>query len=680
MRIAILLLVSTCWAQQWSGVLDPSRAVDWSATHPGVTGGAIGALPDALWPNCTTASCSTLFGGTVTAASIVAALGSAPANSVVRIPAGTFTPTGWLMQGINNVVLRGAGANQTFLVLSDNVGGCRGITGFVGICISTSSSNDKATQQNGPVNLTGTFSKGQTTLTFASVPNLKVGNIVVFDQTNDTADDGSILVTDTNSTITASSPACSGNGNTAPCGTVGPVSLEANNGGTQRTGRQEMQVVTITACGGVTTLGSSCSGTNVSVTFDPGLAMPNWASGKTPQAWWASSPVSNVGIENMSIDFTSAGSVPGIAIANAHDTWISGVRSIQTNRSHVQIDYSQHITVRDSYFFLTLNSLSQSYGAECNGASDVLVENNIFQAVTAPLMSNGPCSGTVFGYNFQINNYYVGSTHYNIVGLIDHTAGIDNYLWEGNYGNATGHDVFHGSHHFGTIFRNRFTGPQPACWVSGSPYSSATFGTCTNSLNVVQMLSYTRFYNYIGNILGTTGTNTNYSSGGSNTLVWDIGQGNTEGAVTVPADPNVLPTLMRWGNCDSASGFGSCRFVSGEVPSALSGSQAAYSNPVPANNTLPASFYYTSKPSWWPGTKAWPAIGPDVSGGNVSGVNGLAFTIPAQDCFLTTMGGPSDGTGAVLSFNASTCYSAAAAPTGSVTGGKLIIGGKAIIK
>jgi hypothetical protein len=48
-----------------------------------------------------------------------------------------------------------------------------------------------------------------------------------------------------------------------------------------------------------------------------------------------------------------------------------------------------------------------------------------------------------------------------------------------------------------------------------------------------------------------------------------------------------------------------------------------------------------------------------VTGGNVANVGGHAYSIPAMDCFLSTMGGPADGTGSVLSFNASTCYTSA---------------------
>jgi len=154
---------------------------------------------------------------------------------------------------------------------------------------------------------------------------------------------------------------------------------------------------------------------------------------------------------------------------------------------------------------------------------------------------------------------------------------------------------------------------------------------------------------------------------------------------------------MRWGNytaitqsSDTPANSG-IRFVSSEVPSGIT----AYPNSVPSNNTLPASFYLSSKPAWWPSAKPWPSIGPDVTSGNLlmctsgtykggfvlssgsctsgsgsNAYNGHAYTIPAADCYISTMGGNPIGTSGLLTFNASTCYtvtSGAVGITGNVT-------------
>jgi hypothetical protein len=115
-------------------------------------------------------------------------------------------------------------------------------------------------------------------------------------------------------------------------------------------------------------------------------------------------------------------------------------------------------------------------------------------------------------------------------------------------------------------------------------------------------------------------------------------------------DPLVAATLLRWGNYDVATG--TSRFVAGEIP---------VGNAVPSDQTMPASLYLSARPSWW-GTMPWPAIGPDVAGGQ--DVAGHVYKIPARLCYETT---PRNGDG-TLNFNATTCYSGStlrppAAPT-----------------
>ena len=70
---------------------------------------------------------------------------------------------------------------------------------------------------------------------------------------------------------------------------------------------------------------------------------------------------------------------------------------------------------------------------------------------------------------------------------------------------------------------------------------------------------------------------------------------------------------------------------------------------VPASRALPASLFLAARPRWW-GTIAWPAIGPDVTGGQDPA--GHAHKIPAEVCFETTAR-QADGT---LRFDAAACY------------------------
>lgn len=421
-----------------------------------------------------------------------------------------------------------------------------------------------------------------------------------------------------------------------------------------------MQIVTVTQCDGNTTLGHACSsGTNV--TISPGLYMPTWSSSNSPQAWWATHPPHNVGVQNLSIDSTNVGWAVGsgsaITFFNTVNGWVQGVRTANTSRNAVWAYYSEHITVRNSYFFLARNSTSTSYGFECFTSSDDLVENNIFQAMAGPLVLNGSCEDVVLGYNFSILGFYTSSAGYVMPMSNLHGINTDFDLYEGNVGSLMSGDDFHGTHNLDTMFRNYFAGNYPACTNSayGTPYLSATFAACKSDQIAMQLRSFSRFFNAIGNVLGQTGIQNGYQTGGA--PIYDLGNGYTDGSsgVTVPSDPVVAQTFMRWGNYDTVNA--TVQWNSSEVPSELTGAQSPYANPVPSSQALPASFYYAFQPSWWPSAKPWPAIGPDVTGGNKPGLSGHAYSIPAEDCYFSTMGGAINGFNTTpLAFDENTCY------------------------
>jgi hypothetical protein len=255
---------------------------------------------------------------------------------------------------------------------------------------------------------------------------------------------------------------------------------------------------------------------------------------------------------------------------------------------------------------------------------------------------------------------------------------------EGNITNwATGDDI-HGTGNLNTYFRNLFYGLQPVCYSSGSSYSTATYATCSNPASPIIITAYHRFYNTIGNVLQNTDASEVYGNSGTPSNTVSIIQTGvfSQGSVV---DANVYSTGMFWGNADNVTGYGSPRFNCSEVPTALTGVQAPYSNPCPSSHTLPASFYYSSTPSWWPSGKPWPLIGSDVTGGNLllctggtqsrafvttafasactsaggstsTALGGLSNSNPAMDCYLA-LGGLPNGTGFPLTnFNESSCY------------------------
>jgi hypothetical protein len=651
--VALMVLCSSSPAQLWNGVLAPSRAVDWSSTSPGVVGG----VSSSSWTQCTTAACNTVATATssATAAQINAAIASAPANSYVSLAAGTYS----LSSGINmapNVVLRGAGPDSTFLVFQGGTP-CGGEGGQICFIDSTgwyygssavtvggtNSATFCGTAASGSCN--NTYSQGATTIQLSSVGSSGVvnGQYIYLDQANDNP----------------STPSVSNKTGMLICDNTSPTdgcSLEGGSPGRKSGGvdRSQTQIVKI-----VSGCSSACKGAGpFAVTITPGLYGLKWNASQSPGAWWSASNMQNAGIENLSIDSTSVGTgtESGIYFNNAFNCWVSNIRSISPNRNHVWFWQSAHNTVQNSYFFGTQNAASQSYGVESFISSDNLVVNNIFQQVTAPIML-GPSMGSVFAYNFSINDTYYTAAWMQQAIAWRHDAGALYNLSEGNITSGFWEDVFHGTGGANTALRNYAVG-----WESGKSESTVP----------VQLFAYNRFENFIGNVLGCNNTTTSYPGNcgapydkayttnggvGQAASIFDLNAGNLETATLVLADPYVTTSLMRWGNYDVVNS--NVRFVNSEVPSGLTD---GYANPVPGSTTLPNSFWSTGKPSWWGSSIPWPAIGPDVTGGNVPGVSGHVNLNPSANCYLNSMNGPTDGSGSVLTFNAGKCYGTGVVP------------------
>jgi len=426
----------------------------------------------------------------------------------------------------------------------------------------------------------------------------------------------------------------------APC-------LNENGTGNNRSGRGQLEMKQITAISG-----------NV-VTISPGLYNTNWRAAQNPGAWWVGPMLTGVGIENLTVNHNGSASVnSGIYFLNCHNCWVKNVRSLYANRNHVWCFTSSNITVRDSYFYGTLNNAEKSYGFEGYGCADALIENNIFQHMPGPVVIDNT-TGLVDAYNFDIDHVFIVPT-WQIGGHVEHAVGTSFNLWEGNQTVGFEADDVHGTHNQGTLFRN---------WING-----LDVGKTQETVPIV-LQAFSREYNIIGNVLGTPGYHTNYEDRydlgttiNSDHTIYVLGYcanverlstGNCTNALTGAVEYNdafTPTTLFRWGNYDTATG--TVRWDASEVPTTAT--PYVNGNPVPASRTLPASFYLTSKPAWW-GSMPWPAIGPGVTGG--PGPGGFAYAIPAAVCYTTT---PKDDNG-ILQFDANACYR-----SGPVQGGVLV--------
>lgn len=611
-----VLLGFSAVAMAQQTIVAGSRSINW--TGAGVPGGI--PARNAICTTLGTAGQASTYVQSVTAAQINSAIASCFANQVVLLNTGTYNlSSGIIFNNKSNVTLRGSGAQNTLLKFSGGLS-CNGLGAAV--CVVPS---DPGWFQDAPGNTASWiagYSQGATVVTLSSVTNLSAGRLLMLDQLDDTSDDGTIY----------------------NCQTVGTCTSQGTDVGRANRGQHQLvRVVSIT-------------GNDVTIT--PGLYMPNWRSNRTPGAWWSSAqPVTGVGIEDASFDFTGVGTsrTYGFQLQMSFGSWIKGVRSIKANNAHVNEYLSSHTTIRDSYFYNSQNACSQSYGFEPWMGGDSLWENNIFVHVSSPLVMSGG-QGIVAAYNYAIDDYFnCGDSAWFQSASYLHESSSNYNLWEGNIQPGLTADNIHGPSFFNTAFRNRYDGKDPLNTNAKSEQTVA-----------VNLYSFNRHFNLVGNVLGTIGYHTNYETyatttgaqSGSNcdTVIYRLGWGGHCDNSQNVGDPTLRTTIMRWGNYDTVNA--AVRWQASEVPTAIT-----YANPLPSQ-TLPASFYLPAQPTWWVtpwGTPKWPAIGPDVSGGNISGVGGHADKIPAQLCYEHLTNDPAFAANTVRVFGASGCYASGSA-------------------
>jgi hypothetical protein len=646
-KLVVILILSTipqlALAQQppWTGILSPTRAVDWR--NAGIAGGV---------PNITTI-CTTLgtsgqipgFSQSVTVSQINTAITSCNGSGggVVFLNTGTYSLSGEVVM-MSNVVLRGAGPTNTLLKFTASGGACNAPM-TEEVCFSGSNNWNGA--PNHITTWTGGYAQGSTSITLGSTSGLSVGQLLILDQADDTSDTGNYFVNGTSLSFSTEAG--------SPGRVVGGVVYS----------QQEYKLVTNIA-GNV-------------VTISPPLYSPNWRSANSPGAWWANTLIKNSGIENLTIDASAAlSNGSDIQFWNAYQCWVKNIRSIyalnsgSNGRNHIWLEYSAKIVVRDSYFFGTRAASTLSYGVETWQTGDDLIENNICQQVVSCLLV-GNTEGTVFGYNFSVDDFNNNAT-FNMPGpSFTHDSGTAYNLFEGNQGTGAVEDDIHGTHTMHTYFRNQWFGLDTA----GK----------TNQLQPAEISSYSRYMAFIANVMGSAGTTNKYQviapdTTNCNTAVFSFGFQDS-GCVTSLDATLTSTTALRWGNWDtftnasrwcgnsSDTGWSTTCGSTSEIPTGLS----IFANAVPTKGdtgagqaALPASFYLSSKPSWWQfpngvTSTPFPAIGPDVVGGLVTAGTGITSTLgghvyltPARNCFLNVMGGTPLGIGSVLSFDANTCY------------------------
>lgn len=608
--------------------IDAMRKVNWSSAGAGI-------VPARLTQCGATISPYGTAGTPAPADTINAAIQSCPPEQHVQLGCGTFyLSDGVDFAGKNYVTLRGCGPQEavnggTTLVFF-NTASCLGL--FSPMCLRGPANyhqQDASSWQN-YADITTTIHKGDTSFTVGTpiggTAPIIVGKHLILDRPND--------ISGCTGEFPALLAACNkyvSTGELWPCESMDICSDEG--GGAGRPGRSQHQILTVT--------GVTANGGGWDVTFSPAIALDNWV-GASPQVWWANNqPGVGMGVEHLKIDMSNIAYASynrgAVVFANLTQSWMRNVFVFKGGRANVLLWQSTNVTIRDNYIHQKSAYDQQSYGIEWYIGDYNLIENNILNCVAGALENNSGVNN-VLGYNFIFEDCSTNNPAYLQVGDQNHAAGVSNNLHEGEDSTGAKQDGIHGTSNHVTVFRSRLWGCD-----TGK----------TSSLYPVQIYAWNYFGNYIGNVLGCVGVHTNYEgAAGNNNTIWHLGADPCSVPTCLNGGDdfiNVKATLFRWGNCDIATL--TCKFDSAEVPTGL----AKYSQAIPSTQSLPASFYLSGQPPFWVtpfGTPPWPAIGPNVSGGNLANSNGWANKIPARLCYENTA-----KTGTTLTaFDARACY------------------------
>lgn len=673
---------STYTITNGAGVLSAARSINWNLA--GAVPGAPGTLPDTAWTQCgSTISAYGSSGSYASPNTINTAVSGCSAGTYVQLGSGDFYLTGSIVLA-SNVEVRGAGANLTKLHFNGNTS-CNGNSAVV--CLA-GSNNYSGTEQN-YATWTAGFSQGATTLTLSNTLNIVAGKtIIAIDQQDQAADNGQVW--------NCVGTACGASGSSgAPRTTHTCSSSVSPNVGYC----SQVQYVLVTACG-------TCnSGSSSTVTISPGLYGANWASAQSTGAWWATTVAQQMGVRDLLLDLSPApnGTTP-VIVSNCYECFVFQIASSPGARNHVGIQYSAHTTVMSNYFYGQQSGYmgTSSYAIEADDTSDSLVVNNICQQVVECFVNTGGGGGDVSSYNFPIYSIS-NATAYMTQMDFYHAGGYQFYLTEGDFVSGIEDDNTHGNHDFGTHYRNGVPG-----WASNCNGSA-----CTTNTTPFVVYGGQRYMNIVGNVVGQASYHTTLSylatanpCANNQLTEYLIGCGATgatflsdptnTGSSTQAWDVLAENSLMAYNNYDVVSAAAHTISTASSFNDAT-GSPSTYVG-LASPGTLPSSLVFSSKPTFFQ-SNAYPAIGPDVTGGNLllctsgtysgnyvtkssqcnggsstSAYAGHAYAIPAMNCALNVMGMNPDGSGIRSTFNPAVCY----AGTASTFSGSSIPSGVAL--
>ncbi len=608
--VLAIVAVSAVFAQKARAVysLPASRVVNWS------TAGVIGGIPTRSTIYKTLQASTYGNGSTDASSAINSALSSCPAGEVVLLSSGTFEIANPIKVP-SSVTLRGSGPQSTILNMTGK---------GMGILFGGNMPPYGTSATSNSVAISSGYTKGSSSIVLSgSLSGLAAGSLLWLSEKNDS----SVPVTP-----------YGGGGDCTWC--------DDGLGGTRNLG----QTVRVTSVSGST------------VGIDPPMNTTYSGSLSPLAIMVTNSPTHDAGVESLQMYDNDSGLTSNFAFEGTYNCWIENVESNYSDADQVEIDYSTHDTVADSYLHdafvhqsgTTDSELAMRYYSTAN-----LVQNNVFRRLHNSVLVEWGASANVTAYNYFDGNFDSGSQNVTMYPIAFHGSHPEYNLYEGNVATMVNDDCIWGSSSDETFFRNWIVGTTLICspvnntrgTISCTPVgtygSSGVNAWWSSQANRPIDLGYlSTADNMAGNVVGSSqllslmkmtkmltwssgvsrayeGTAYGYSLGFGGGGAGDSGTYSNCGTSGYPGSPwcsdNTQPYTTGIIQGDYSYADGSTNWAFG-----------GYTDPNSSDHTLPSSMYLSAKPAFF-GSTAFPAIGPDVTGGNDT--SGHVNYIPAQVCY-----------------------------------------------
>ena len=393
-----------------------------------------------------------------------------------------------------------------------------------------------------------------------------------------------------------------------------------------------------------------CPGTGCTLTFDDPLTIAFRQSGNHNAQVYGGlysnqsgtgSPISflqNASVENLSLLRAATG---GLAMEFCAYCWVKNVEVGDWYGGGISIGYSVRSEFNTVYVHHCWDSVNNGgeYPIALDSAStEILITNSITNFAGKGMVARAGGAGSVVSYSYMDDTMYdaesgIGDYWVDMGVNASHYSGPHHVLFEGDWGDNLDNDHTHGNSMYITFFRNQGTGLRTAFTdpsinktvndFTGVGYACGTTGPsgCSPSapgpLRAAGPSAYNYWFAFVGNVLGLAGETTaangwTYEGDWSASRIFMLGWNDGAGGEDPYLDGVSGSYIFRHGNYD---------YVNNAVTWASGYSQ-----------TLPNSFYLSSKPAFFGTNYTWPWVTPTGASQVLSncGASGTMSCLPAK--------------------------------------------------